>query len=439
MKVTIFKYLKHPTIDYNYFSGALGLWDKIVLERQLINGFPIFQEEWSLEDDVNILKTGYFDMTLSLIMSERSSGGKNILEFFESMTSTIDKYKYVIVCQTDNAERSYSGIIDNTSLKADLTINDNRYHISLAVYGIEKEAVDWIQKRILFPISHDMDFESEYLPWHFKDLIGNPLIGELLSVQSNLNINEKIFDTLIVTKTVQNDFIDRSLNFNCWEGLKSFLIGFAVRFKVLFSHIGSNYPRFILKLFFRSDGLNDYIEVIKPVTHESTFNKAGSKWIFISYTERSVQFAGRDATQHTGFLMSKENIYYATGGLTSPVYIHHVSEYDVYYYGNAIIFGKDVQKINLPLFDIQYAAGKFAYCRIADNKIFKVWQLIANVELGYLLEAFKVKKNLKVKVNDDSNLILGSKADIDGNNFVLERINSYDNYNKTMETEWVEV
>lgn len=419
MRTTIFKYERGVTD--NYFTG-LTLVDKIILNRLPVNNFPIFKEEYNQEDDVNVLRTGYFDVTLSLLMSERSVQNVLVKDFFNV------SYKFLIVCETGHVERTYSGIIDD--MEFDYTVSNNSYNVQLSVYGIETEFLEKCKGTNIGIIPHDMNFENEYLAYHFQSV-------DLINIESALDIDSRIGEELIIDKTFQNDFITRTEGgFTCWDGFISFLLGYQFRFRLIFSHIDNDHAYYNLRLYWRSEGVNNAVVPSRNITYKKTYLTGGHKWCFIGYTRRTVTYAGRSAYQYTGFIRSSDTIHYSQGG-ADPTYIHYIPEYDFYYAGGDSMPGVQVLKINLPVYNINYAAGDIAYSRTAANAgLEAVWQYIANVETRHYMSGSKEIKKLKIKVDDDSNIILGSLGTIDGDPQLCERINSYDVSKKTMETEW---
>lgn len=434
MKITIIKYSK-PNLYYsndNYFAGQLVFHDKVELNRQLLDSFPIFKEEWQQEDEVDILKTGYFDMKLALSMSERSDLGKSIYDFFEKCDPLIINYKYIIVVWTGNIARTYAGVIDINTLHADLTISEKQYYIFYSVTGIEKEFVEWMKQIQIEPMINNMDFEGDYLPnWHFRFI--NPPGLELVQLQSTLNINENIFHTLTIDRITQNKFIENNPGYSVWDGFKSFLIGYAFRFKLLFRTVDSNYPRFIFKLFFRTNALNiTHVDNITKI--DKSLSYTISKNLFLAYQHRTDE-QNSDIERYKGFIMNRNNIFYSTQ--TEDIKYYTKGKY--YRINDVIINDVLVQTINLELHDADLAAGEVAYCNLLyAGDIQYVMQYISNTQLGYLLTGLKARRKLKVKVAEDSNMIVGSSAEIDNRNYVLERINSYDNFKQEMETEWIE-
>lgn len=443
MKITIYKYLLgSDTARNNYFDRTtlLDFTDKIVFNRQLKDGFPIFREEWASEEDINILKTGYFDLKLSLIMSELSDEGKNVYEFFENLKSPVGKYKFIVVCESNNVNRNYSGIVDLTQLNSDLTVIDNQYFIFLSVIGIETEVIDLLKSTVITKLLTDEVFETQYLPRLFYWL--NPAKVQVLST---LDHEEKLLGTIIkIDRDLYNRIWNNNLDFTgtfCtitnWDAFRSFLKGYQFKFRVSFTSTFEDGPIFTLKLFFRTDG-NGRTTLSKLKKDKQKLFFTGADNFVIFYTKRP-DGINADLEHYTGFIMNRTNIYTST---TTQDFILHKTE-NIFYFGLYSFSADTLQILTLDTYKYGsiFTGDTIALCRCVSNSAewYRLVQYISNLQCNYYIKATKEMKSLTHVVADDSNLQLGSIADIAGSDFNCERINSFDTETKTMESEWLEV
>ncbi len=445
MKMTIYKYLipTSPNGINNYFYSStqadrkLAYYDKFESSRQLLNSFPIFREEWTKEENIDLLKTGYFDMKLAISMSERSyTLGHSVTDFFEDIESGIGKFKYVIVCETGTPERTYSGVIDTNTVEADLSVNDNQYYVTFSVTGIEKEAIQLMK---LFPITriqHDMSFEGEYLSNLFYNILSDKLI-----LESTLDIQSKINQDIIIDRTIQNNVFNANFdidlqtnNIKVWNAFRSFLVGYGFRFKILYEGNNGEFPLFKMNLFFRTDGLNN-VTINKFLKHKKAYITSGAEYIAIFYSFYT-DTVNPDIDHYQGVIFNINEVY-VTG---QSAYIDHYKNSNYYRLPNfKTIPAEVVFKLDLQIYPSGGASFNIAYCRcVAGQSLNPLITWIANTQLGFLLRGFRSKQLLTIKVPDDSNIILGTKAEIDNKSYTLERITSFDNFNNKMETEWIE-
>lgn len=451
MKITIFKFrVLDPNITSNYFAANLGPLDKIIFEKQLINGFPIFREELSQEDDVEIFKTGYFDLRFSLIASERSANGDDIYNFFLKVEdSYATPLRYLVICETGNPERIYSGFIDIESIQAALNPHLDEYSMQFSVTGIEKEAVEYMQSISLqrYPYLNDPLFESNYLPqWHFKDL------GGLLRFESRLNMESKVGFPVMFYSGEQRRLFDYGFvggNYTIYDGLKSYMLGLGLRFKVVFDNLNFLYPIFKLVLFFRSQGLNSLNHSISNyLSHKKKYALTKFKAVFIPFGKSQTNHNGVDF--YTGMILLNETVYVADFSLNNWIEFSNLLNGFQFRNGFQVVSvpNSDVHWVNLASYNgnITYLNDPwhFAYCRCLykqgeyGKKLDVIIKKTAGIEYLYVIKQLKARKLLTVKVPDESNLVLNSKTNLEGKDYVCERINSFDNFNKTMETEWIE-
>jgi hypothetical protein len=436
MRTSIYKYTIPDSLDLdNYFdrSSNLILYDKFVTNRQLINGFPIFREEWSEDENVNLIKSGFFDLKLSTMMPETSSvHARNISEFFE-IDGQISKYKFIVVCETDNPDRNYSGVVDINSLRSKFSLKNNDHHVYIPVTGIETEVVSLLKSKYWGKIPTDKIFETQYLNFLFY--------SARIQIESQLDLHSKLGYHLTVDKLLQNKMWDENLDatgtfsvISNWEAFRSFVVGYSFRFKLIFTGTDAIGPVYKLIVFFRSKGINE-ANVVKKMSEGKGLTSGGSYFVAIFYTKRN-DHNDDNLTHYTGFIMSRTNIYITS----NDVDIVYQAKEDTYRYGAIYFDAKTILRIDLSLFNANLSAGDTAICRLVPGQsINPLLTYIANVELGYLLKGVKKKREYDVKVLNDSNLSLGSLVSIDDQPYVCERINSYDNYNKTMKAEFIEI
>jgi hypothetical protein len=438
MVTTIYKYNipEHSPfygVRDNYFDSQISFKDKFVMRRHLYNAFPMFREEWQLDDDVNVLKSGYFDMKCSLIMSERSQLGLTLEEFFENLSGNNARYKYLVVCETGNVKRSYCGFIDVATLTADKTPQRGQYSLSFSVTGIDKEVVDRMKYLPIGTVDYDMTFETQYLEYEMYNMLGIKLL-----LDSRLDIAGKINMELVVDRFTHNNFLDANVGYKLWNTFKSFMIAYGFRFKVLFTGVVhlSSFPQFKLVLFFPSEGLNN-VTITKFIEYQAALNKTGTKYVMMFFTDRP-DGGNENITQYTGMIMSREYVWISNS-------IQSDRRYDNYtIVGQVSVSGADTKTIieleRLKDMPVQIFENNTAISRCVRNEGYtELLRYAANTQYGKLLEGLKKARKLTLKVPNDSSLTLGSQATIEDNSYTLERINSFNDFTKTMETEWTEL
>lgn len=452
MKTIIWKFrVNNNLLSSNYFTlNNLTLLDRIEFERYKRDAFPIFREEFTQEDNVEVYKSGYYDMNLSLAMDETSNNGKTIYEFFNKVEDHYDyEEKYLILTTTDNIERSYAGIIDIGSIEANLSINSGAYDVSFSVTGIDKEAVDYLNALPLerYMGISDPPFESWYLPhFHFRNL------STVLRFESRLNINERVGLNVYFYGGEQRRLYDGGLNqgYSVYSGLQSYMIGLGIRFKVVFHQFSAGLPVFKIILYFRSDGLNELNhDLSQYLSHKKRYTLSPYRGVFVPFAKAVEDnpyadyymglLMGNNFQYVTDFALNNRFAYepnrkvfqYLTGGSIVEIPDENILHVELPHHGP----NPNVIKFDYPW---NYAYCRCLYAGTAPNNLNLIIEKTTAVEYMYALKNVKSRMLVKMKVEDDSNLILNSRSIQRDRNYICERITSYDNFNKTMEVEWIE-
>ena len=146
MIIDIFKYYpktnQYNELCDNYFD-RMQFADRFTFNKLLYNNIPNFQDEYTAEDDLLVYKTGNFDLDFSLLSKEKSKNNKSVYDFFYGDDLSDSRFLCIV---TLSDSRYVSGIIDISSIKIDLSIDNNKYIVSLSVIGIEKELFLKFQK-----------------------------------------------------------------------------------------------------------------------------------------------------------------------------------------------------------------------------------------------------------------------------------------------------
>lgn len=439
MKIFIWKYTLTGNFK-NYFdrNSSLVYSDRIELRKHLQDSFPVFREEWTQIDNANVLKTGFFDLKLSLNSGEVSVGGKSVLDFFENIKTTVKNYKYLVICETGAQERNYSGFIEPTSFKLDLNYNKGQEYCYFSVTGAETEFVDLLKTTYITKILSDKRFEDQYVPilFYWAD-------PEKILIDSRLDLYSKLGFHLMVDKNIQNNFWDNNLEgtgtycyITNWDAFRSFLQGFQFRFKLVYAGV-RNDPVFRIILYYRGDGISN-VEIKKFLRNEIALNFIGTKSVAVFY-HRTTDAVNPDITHFKGIIMDKDNVN-VTNTFTT---IRYSDKLKVYSYNLTTYNPDEMTIIELSLFKMNLNAigsGDVAYCYCNTTDIMKnLWTYIANYQLNYLIESARQKRILTLKIYPTDNITTGAKAIIEDSQYILERVNSYDNFNNIMETEWEEV
>jgi len=457
LRVTILKYFV-PAFPIsqewkkNYFENEINVIDRFVFPKVLKDSFPIFVEEWEDQEDINTLKTGFFDLTLSLGFEGVSEIQHQSLKYFFSDGSSVlqEYHKFIVICETSTYERSYCGVIDPLSISFDESFNLGNNTVTFSVYGIEQEAVSYLKGGFLGMIGNDSDFENNYLP---EKLISQ---NDLIQIESRLALTDRIGVPIRVGKDLHNRFVserqDNGQIFTRWDAFKSFMVGFGFKFKIQFNGFLTNgKPRFKFILFFKSKGLNllDLTAGKFLSVNRGLLEMKQDRVLMYLYASQAYTYNGEAAKQYQGFIIEGNNRFFYEGG-TSGRRIIYSPKADYYFTSDGRGYSaQDVKVVKLDLWDFttNNSVNQITFCYTvwtsADDGLLRLWRYIAEYELSYLSAGVKPRKNIKLKVPETLPLILGSVVKMYRNEnvyrYFCERITDYDNFNQTIEAEFVEI
>jgi hypothetical protein len=411
-------------------------------------GFPIFNEEYIKEDDVNVIKSGDYDLKFSLLQNETSYLGRNIKEFL----LPDDDRNFLLLCsfEFDGIERW--GTVDITSIKANYTVTQNRYDISFTVYGLLKEFIEGMKTIDLFqgepPDNNDNIPFNDYLQWHFRNV-------QWLTIDNQLDLDTICRFPVKVSEHLRFSLWYNGLNqgYSIWEGLKSFSVGlgFVLRLENISTEILFNpyriYPRFKLVMFWRTltGGSVKQVEVIED--EESNSLLFNNQYLMIKYSKVEERTTLED--MYLGLFMG--NNVFIVGDLSDEDILFKINsshpnqlwidspEGSSYYPLNMI------QELTLPLHRqnvITYPQRNtnVAYCRIltlagANNPGFAsiIYSTSIN-EYKYLLCGTKEKRELQVSLLNNNYKIFDIIVH-NGCNYLISKIEDLNLKDKTAKIE----
>lgn len=432
MKLSIYKY-NLPVNEWrgNYFDNQITINDRIDFFRLPLNALPVFKEESTDQDDVNILKTGYFDVRLQLTMTERSTLGKSLSEFFENFGAGNKLYKYLVVFEMQTIERSVCGVADMDTLRADRS--PGVMSLSFSVTGIEAEVVAHMRGSATPRPQSNMNFEKAYLNYLLSQVTSNKL-----RVKSLLDLESKAEAPLIVQQISHNNFLDANPGYLIWSAVKSFMVSYGFRFKVFYTGVARDYPEFAIEFYYRSEGNRD-ITIPRWIKMVESLADKGSKYVAVFYTGYT-DAIDPNVQHYTGFIAGRTYIYYSSGA----DYLNYNSQTGMYYNNNFSLqtHESEVKVMNVERLRSQ-PGGTFvnyiALSRCVNNDAWDgLRRWYANVETGHLLKATKKMRTVTFKAPESLAVTLGSRCEFDSVQYTAERINQYNPHTHTMEAEWIE-
>ena len=289
----------------NYFSEREYV-DSIELTHIPADGLPIFRFETEDPAGLGTYRAGDFDLNISLLQKERSTGGKDIREFFLGEERD---YYYLVILKT--GAQSFSGISQQSQIHADYTYTQNRWFVKLTCKDI---LIEWAKRceaaansTINFANGEQLTFE-EYMIRHFAGLTsGVVMLG--LPQKSYLSRLRELYSNIQWCYALGDyrNFITGQENISRWETFKELAKGLGFNFE-MYLNPGSeftNEPEFVFNIFFLSDLLDEEPLEVEIIEISESITAPRLEWLFLKY--RSLVFP--EAEYSDGIFFNGDTIY----------------------------------------------------------------------------------------------------------------------------------
>jgi|GEM_PF-5959930 len=259
MKLLITKFFDNSlegSFTPNYFNKPYIV-DYITIEDIMIDGFPLFSDTLTKDDDLFTFQAGEFDLNISLLSKAKSFLNKSVEEFFK-----LDKIYILRIAIEENEQIKSFGFIDLESIEFNYNVNQNGLILSFTVLNSEKEWSDFLASRnfgdLVYDVSIGSTFEMIMPNFAFNS---NVVLSDSLDFSLKVLLKHSFLPKLSEIKKAFN-------NTDAWTVFKGWVKGFGFMFKILPpQHFLINqwcYP--VLKLFWRSEGIfSNEIQLIEHI------------------------------------------------------------------------------------------------------------------------------------------------------------------------------
>lgn len=458
INVNLYKYRKQLGEVINYFTEEYPTFvDSMTLTNIPIDGLPNFNEEYTKEDDINVIKSGDYNLKFSLLQDEISVYGHiGIKDFL--LPAADRNFKLLCSFEWDGIERW--GTVDITSIKANYTVTQNRYDISFKVYGLLKELSDGLKTIDLFQgeppdNTNNIPF-SDYLSWHFRSV-------PWLKIENKLDLDAVCHFPVKVSEHMRLSLYLNGLNqgYSVWEGLKSFAIGlgFVMRLEYAYGLQDPQYPRFKLVLFWRSQGSGNAVKPVDVIEDEESNSLLfDNQYLIMKYTR--IENVSPIPDSYMGLFMSKnlvfvgdlsdEDIYFKIPiGIPGSPSLHPNqlwidSPESQTYYDLSYISELSIPQHREAVLQYPQRYTDVAYCRILTLSGYNQHGFSAIIyatevnEYKYLLNGVKEKRDLKVSLLDNNYRIFDIIS-YQNKTYWISRISDVNIYEKTAKLELIRI
>lgn len=460
MDVTIIKY-RESDIDNrvkNYFDFPISV-DSIHLTQCMIEGFPIYSEEIDNQDTAMSVIAGNFTIRFSLLQTDLSENGKNILKFFESDADTRNNL-FIIGVKING--KNILGKIIPPNIKIDLNPRSDGWFVELNCIELTTELRNYLDTRYLqwlgTPIPDHTLFDDFLLSQYFNSM---PAYCHRIN---NLNTNTRCgFNVYFSSYALSYTIMYNYPNLTVWNLLDDLQRGIGINWKLEWDgttvQLASLYFNTNLIFFWKTEGINEFTG-FKIAKHEVGF---------VDFTENikmklliDYEFAvsnGSEQGYHNVLALYNDDhrlpdgVNPANGSELMNCY-HHTTENkwrtDTPLWN---FYENEMTKITLQAATqrLIYTASEWGYdvaisfSRMLHNGTSNHYEGFPTIiektalpEMKFLMRGLRMKKDLKIYTGDFMNLKIFNRMNIEGNYFWINRIRNLDIMKQECDAEIIE-
>jgi hypothetical protein len=472
VKLTVIKYSagSNGTLN-NYFDTANNntYEDTIVIDQFLRSKFPSYNKETTDRTDFFQVKSGNYDIELSMRVDCESNGGDNIYDFFDEL----DETKLMTILELNGEEEI--GFIDIKTITKYLTASNYEFNISFTVYGALGEFSTYYSTCFIDPVETDNTAFWVYWQQHF--------LFNLANAKVFVNPNTPDWITLlgwghppVTSLFLQHNIVTNNTvtdDCNKWKTFKESMIQLGLVFTLEKDRDeGNGRIVFSLNMFQRS--IQRTLHTIKVLEHQEGLDlpdingwvmSRNHEYIFgLRYTiANGILFNDTQPPyNYTGFVRPQGNQFCVKTAGFPPIRDHYVARWD----GSSLntILSDDTEILNIPHDRYSYKGwfgqndGVIMYSRIfVKNSVYNstlneyfdlgsntILEKLMMPEYKFLLRGLKKTKKLKVKFDSNFQLYdhfqLPSGMDtINTPTYWINRISDLDIEKMTVVIEGIEI
>jgi len=258
--IEIRKYEYQDTRAKNYFASPTYI-DGITLDKILIEGFPIFNEEFANEFDSFEYKASDYDLVFSRLESTLTTTLSQSLETFLST----DLDNHCLVCKVTIGNKVFGGLIDVNSIVFIDNLDTDGYKIKITIFSMAKEFALATAGSPIPLVAGDI-YINTFIRSTFATSISclfAMVDGERLPEYANifpddLNWNARIGYEPVLIKELWSFLIDndRTLDTSTWKLFEDLCTSFGIIYKFEFGGNVNSYFEIQLRLAFRDTGFS---------------------------------------------------------------------------------------------------------------------------------------------------------------------------------------
>lgn len=270
--IEIRKYEYQASRAKNYFSSPTFI-DGITLNRILIEGFPIFNEEFVNEFDSFEYKASDYDLVFSRLDSTLTTSSQT-LEYF--LSNELDNH--CLVCKVTIGGKVFGGLIDINSIKFIDNLDSDGYKIKITIFSMAKEfalATEGKQRQPSFTTHRINDFlkEKSVSNCMFYTVDSQVLPNYVDINTDNLDWVSRVGYEPVLVHELWAHIVNAGLadSASCWKLFQDLCTGFGLIYSFSYGGDVGNYFEITLSVAFRDTGFSGNALSINWLNRERGF------------------------------------------------------------------------------------------------------------------------------------------------------------------------
>jgi len=257
--IEIRKYEYQADRAKNYFASPTYI-DGIVLDKILIDGFPIFNEEFANQFDSFEYKASDYDLVFSRLENTLTTVNSDTLETFLST----DLDNHCLVAKVTIGDKTFGGLIDVNSISFIDDLTSDGYRIKVTIFSMAKEFSQAVMAQPNQP-SFQVNPFNQYIKAtnisgtgeaFFETIDGEKLPSYVTINTDNLNWVSRVgYEPVLINELWAFLIINERTNGAvCWKLFEDLCTSFGIIYKFDITGNSGNYFTVQMSLAFRDTG-----------------------------------------------------------------------------------------------------------------------------------------------------------------------------------------
>jgi len=307
--IEIRKYEYQADRAKNYFASPTFI-DGISLDKILIEGFPIFNEEFANEFDSFEYKASDYDLVFSRLENTLTTNGDTL----ETFLST-DLDNHCLACKVTIGSKVFGGLIDVNSITFIDNLDSDGYKIKVTIFSFAKEFALFAQGSPKAPQGYDLRFNKyigTYEANFWRDVDGRLIPAYITPFSGNLNWVERVGYEPEIIRELWASLIDNNnvAGCSCWKLFEDLCSAFGLIYKFEVVDDYADYFGVLFSLAFRDTGFSSDTISVNWIDRERGFISDINANVIQCFKLQKGAFLVGASIPQSGSVASPEDTFY---------------------------------------------------------------------------------------------------------------------------------